>query len=117
MKRPLIYDLATQWHSNRFPLMACYYHLPYRANNNSWEKPAPEPREGAGCRECGTPAPSRSGRAAPSPAPAGASRGEAGCWWESSSQPLLWGLGTHGVSGGKDISATDADAVPPPWDF
>lgn len=49
---------------------------------------------------------------------AGGSRGEARHLsrrpqWESSSQPLLWGLGIHWLSGGRDGSATDADTVPP----
>lgn len=56
MKRPLIYDLATQWHANRFPLMACYYHLPYRANNSSWETPHLRPGKALAAGSAGSPA-------------------------------------------------------------
>lgn len=119
MKWPLIYDLATQWHSNRFRLMACYYHLPYRANNSSWEKPHLSPGKALPDGICGTPGPTPWWQGDPQPrSVAGGSRGEAGhpsCQplWESSSQPLLMGPGNHQLSGGRDITATNSDAVPP----
>lgn len=110
MKRPLIYDLATQWHSNRFPLMAGYY-LPYKADSSSRLSPG---KVLAGGR-VGPPALSHDGKVSPSPVPWPVGAGDrldahhAGLSGKAAASPCFGGLGTHLLSGGT--------CCPSLWDF